>query len=199
MRRSCPDWLARPISCAGGAGADRPYRRVCSIAIPLPGMDQQEADGLFRLELRLRNAKGGSCRTHSGMASSGPLSNGSLGRTRGSVAQPGARYPLRSGRGDRMAPRPTCLRVCSRALTGSARRHAVSATTRGWKIRQGLGPTSTGSAYHLSGVARHDWKHSIVEMDLPRCSITFRRASEKGHPVFGIELIFFPEPDTSRE
>lgn len=41
------------------------------------------------------------------------------------------------------------------------------------------------AAYHLSGEARHDWEHSIVEMDRPRWSITFRSPSERGRSVFG--------------
>ena len=35
-------------------------------------------------------------------------------------------------------------------------------------------------AYHLSGVARHEWEHSIAEMDAPRWSITFRSLSDTG-------------------
>jgi alkylated DNA repair protein (DNA oxidative demethylase) len=30
------------------------------------------------------------------------------------------------------------------------------------------------SAYHLAGAARHDWEHSIAEMEVTRWSITFR-------------------------
>lgn len=30
------------------------------------------------------------------------------------------------------------------------------------------------AAYHISGPARHEWEHSIVEMERPRWSITFR-------------------------
>ncbi|MFS0771172.1 alpha-ketoglutarate-dependent dioxygenase AlkB [Sphingomonas sp. 1P08PE] len=30
------------------------------------------------------------------------------------------------------------------------------------------------AAYHMTGAARHDWEHSIVEMERPRWSITFR-------------------------
>lgn len=36
------------------------------------------------------------------------------------------------------------------------------------------------SIYHLSGVARHAWEHSIAEMDVTRWSITFRSLSAKG-------------------
>lgn len=36
------------------------------------------------------------------------------------------------------------------------------------------------SAYKLSGEVRHDWEHSIPEMDHTRWSISFRSLSEKG-------------------
>lgn len=35
-------------------------------------------------------------------------------------------------------------------------------------------PLDPRGAYHLSGPARYDWEHSIVEMERPRWSITFR-------------------------
>ena len=41
-------------------------------------------------------------------------------------------------------------------------------------------PLDPRAAYHLGGPARHDWEHSIVEMDRPRWSITFRRLSMIG-------------------
>jgi alkylated DNA repair dioxygenase AlkB len=31
-----------------------------------------------------------------------------------------------------------------------------------------------GSVYHLAGASRHEWEHSIAEMDVTRWSITFR-------------------------
>jgi alkylated DNA repair dioxygenase AlkB len=34
------------------------------------------------------------------------------------------------------------------------------------------------SIYHLSGEARHEWEHSIAEMDVARWSITFRSLAE---------------------
>jgi len=37
------------------------------------------------------------------------------------------------------------------------------------------------AAYHLSGPARHEWEHSIVEMERPRWSITFRSLSPIGY------------------
>ncbi len=42
-------------------------------------------------------------------------------------------------------------------------------------------PLDPRGAYHLSGAARHDWEHSIAEMDRPRWSITFRSLSVTGH------------------
>ena len=35
-------------------------------------------------------------------------------------------------------------------------------------------PLEPRAAYHLSGPARHEWEHSIVAMEQPRWSITFR-------------------------
>ena len=35
-------------------------------------------------------------------------------------------------------------------------------------------PLQPRGAYHLTGEARHDWEHSIAEMDRPRWSVTFR-------------------------
>ena len=35
-------------------------------------------------------------------------------------------------------------------------------------------PLPPRSVYHLSGEARHDWEHSIAEMEVTRWSITFR-------------------------
>lgn len=40
-------------------------------------------------------------------------------------------------------------------------------------------PLEPRAAYHLSGEARHQWEHSIVEMDKPRWSVTFRTPSSK--------------------
>jgi DNA oxidative demethylase len=36
------------------------------------------------------------------------------------------------------------------------------------------------SIYHLMGEARHEWEHSIAEMDVTRWSVTFRSLSQKG-------------------
>lgn len=38
-------------------------------------------------------------------------------------------------------------------------------------------PLDPRAAYHMSGPARHEWEHSIVEMERPRWSITFRSLS----------------------
>jgi alkylated DNA repair dioxygenase AlkB len=46
-------------------------------------------------------------------------------------------------------------------------------------------PLEPRAAYHIAGSARHEWEHSIVEMDRPRWSITFRSPSQKGRAVFG--------------
>ena len=40
-------------------------------------------------------------------------------------------------------------------------------------------PLEPRGAYHLSGEARHEWEHSIVEMDRARWSITFRTPSAR--------------------
>ncbi len=42
-------------------------------------------------------------------------------------------------------------------------------------------PLEPRSAYHLSGEARHDWEHSIAEMERTRYSITFRSRSARGY------------------
>lgn len=41
-------------------------------------------------------------------------------------------------------------------------------------------PLEPRGIYHLSGVVRHDWEHSIVEMDGTRYSITMRSFSDMG-------------------
>lgn len=43
-------------------------------------------------------------------------------------------------------------------------------------------PLLPRAAYHLSGGARHDWEHSIAEMDATRWSITFRTFSPQSRP-----------------
>jgi alkylated DNA repair dioxygenase AlkB len=39
-------------------------------------------------------------------------------------------------------------------------------------------PLPPRSVYHLSGEARHEWEHSIAEMEVTRWSITFRSLSD---------------------
>ena len=52
-------------------------------------------------------------------------------------------------------------------------------------------PLEPRGAYHLSGDARHEWEHSIAEMDRTRHSITFRTLSDQERrmnmltPAFG--------------
>jgi alkylated DNA repair dioxygenase AlkB len=53
-------------------------------------------------------------------------------------------------------------------------------------------PLDPCAAYHLSGAARHDWEHSIVEMDRPRWSITFRSLSAFGQRTSAREPISRP-------
>jgi len=52
---------------------------------------------------------------------------------------------------------------------------------RGDGFERASAPLNPRAAYHLSGPARHEWEHSIVEMDRPRWSITFRSLSAIGH------------------
>ncbi|MGN6376416.1 MAG: alpha-ketoglutarate-dependent dioxygenase AlkB [Sphingomonas sp.] len=44
----------------------------------------------------------------------------------------------------------------------------------GTKFERASAPLSPRGIYHLSGEVRHLWEHSIVEMTVPRWSITFR-------------------------
>jgi len=50
----------------------------------------------------------------------------------------------------------------------------------GERWRRASLPLEPRAAYHLSGEARHDWEHSIAEMESPRRSITFRTLSDRG-------------------
>lgn len=45
-------------------------------------------------------------------------------------------------------------------------------------------PLEPRAAYHMAGEARHDWEHSIVEMERTRWSVTFRSPSARGQRVF---------------
>jgi alkylated DNA repair protein (DNA oxidative demethylase) len=59
---------------------------------------------------------------------------------------------------------PAMLRLRRRRAAGFERRSA---------------PLEPRAIYHLSGEVRHDWEHSIVEMERPRWSITFRSLAER--------------------
>jgi alkylated DNA repair dioxygenase AlkB len=48
------------------------------------------------------------------------------------------------------------------------------------KFRRATLPLEPRAAYRLSGEARHQWEHSIAEMDAARWSITFRSAVSTG-------------------
>ena len=48
-------------------------------------------------------------------------------------------------------------------------------------------PLAPRSIYHLSGEARHEWEHSIAEMEVARWSITFRSLSAKGRKLLDVE------------
>jgi alkylated DNA repair protein (DNA oxidative demethylase) len=45
---------------------------------------------------------------------------------------------------------------------------------RGERFERVNAPLEPRGAYHLSGPARHEWEHSITEMDHTRWSVTFR-------------------------
>ncbi|MDO6415371.1 alpha-ketoglutarate-dependent dioxygenase AlkB [Sphingomonas sp. BIUV-7] len=45
---------------------------------------------------------------------------------------------------------------------------------RSERFDRACAPLAPRGVYHLSGEARHDWEHSIVEMEEARWSITFR-------------------------
>jgi len=53
----------------------------------------------------------------------------------------------------------------------------------GDRFERATAPLTPRGAYHLSGPARHEWEHSIAEMDAPRWSITFRSLSDKGRAL----------------
>ncbi len=50
----------------------------------------------------------------------------------------------------------------------------------GDRFERATAPLEPRSIYHLTGEARHEWEHSIVEMAAPRWSITFRSLSDAG-------------------
>lgn len=50
---------------------------------------------------------------------------------------------------------------------------------RGEKFERANLPLAPRSAYHLAGAARHEWEHSIAEMDRTRWSLTFRSLARR--------------------
>jgi len=60
---------------------------------------------------------------------------------------------------------PTTMRFRRRAAHGFDRVNA---------------PLPPRSVYHMAGEVRHDWEHSIAEMEQTRWSVTFRSMSERG-------------------
>ena len=50
---------------------------------------------------------------------------------------------------------------------------------RGGGFERRSAPLEPRAIYHLSGEVRHDWEHSIVEMDRARWSITFRSLAKR--------------------
>ena len=63
---------------------------------------------------------------------------------------------------------PDCYRPLPAAV-----QNALSGADR-FALRAGLGPLELRSIYHLSGEARKDWEHSIIDKPEPRWSVTFR-------------------------
>ncbi|MFW2828518.1 alpha-ketoglutarate-dependent dioxygenase AlkB [Sphingomonas sp. ID0503] len=51
-------------------------------------------------------------------------------------------------------------------------------------------PLEPRGAYHLCGEARHNWEHSVVEMDRTRYSIAFRSLSANGRSVVMVLSIY---------
>jgi alkylated DNA repair dioxygenase AlkB len=80
--------------------------------------------------------------------------------------------------------RPIYEHVVGLSLGAPAEMRFRRRRAEGGFIRAAL-PLVPRAAYHLSGEARYDWEHSILEMDRPRWSIAFRSPSERGRSVFG--------------
>lgn len=55
----------------------------------------------------------------------------------------------------------------------------------GTKWQRATAPLEPRGIYQLAGEVRHDWEHSIVEMERTRWSITFRTFSDKGRALTG--------------
>jgi alkylated DNA repair dioxygenase AlkB len=50
---------------------------------------------------------------------------------------------------------------------------------RGERFERATVPLEPRGTYHLSGEARHEWEHSIAELDQTRWSVTFRSMSDR--------------------
>lgn len=50
---------------------------------------------------------------------------------------------------------------------------------RGERFERATAPLTPRGAYYLTGEARHEWEHSIAEMERTRWSVTFRSLSER--------------------
>jgi alkylated DNA repair dioxygenase AlkB len=50
---------------------------------------------------------------------------------------------------------------------------------RGATFQRATMPLEPRAAYHLSGEARHEWEHSIAELDHTRWSVTFRSMRDR--------------------
>jgi DNA oxidative demethylase len=53
---------------------------------------------------------------------------------------------------------------------------------RGERFERVNVPLEPRGAYHLSGEARHEWEHSIAEMEKTRWSVTFRSLAGRANP-----------------
>ena len=74
--------------------------------------------------------------------------------------------------------RPVFEHVVGISLGAPATLRLRRRTAKGFN--RATAPLVPRSVYHLTGEVRHDWEHSIAEMDETRWSITFRSFSEKG-------------------
>jgi alkylated DNA repair dioxygenase AlkB len=54
----------------------------------------------------------------------------------------------------------------------------------GTKFERATAPLAPRSIYHLSGEVRHEWEHSIAQMDAARWSVTFRSLRERQRKTF---------------
>ncbi|TZG26529.1 alpha-ketoglutarate-dependent dioxygenase AlkB [Sphingomonas montanisoli] len=74
--------------------------------------------------------------------------------------------------------RPVFEHVVGISLGNAATLRLRQRTASGFaRVKADFAPRSI---YHLAGEVRHQWEHSIVPMELPRWSITFRSLSDRG-------------------